>query len=247
MAQLSDIAIAGYAASAGFTGPALTMAVAIALAESGGDPGARGLNRNAQGQTTSVDRGLWQINSVYHPEVSDTCAYNPACAANSAYTISNRGQNWQPWSTFSNGAYKQYMSRGLAAAMGSGNYGTVQSVPPTTNTTSTSNQTLNSNNNVASGVPYSTGNPLFDQLSTTSDISYQTMGDTTKDVMQPYRILLALAIIFGFIYAISRTRAGYTAVYYAQVLILFFLFATQSAFFKESLLPLANLGQPTGS
>ena len=25
-------------------------------------------------------RGLWQINKAWHPEVSDTCAYNIACS-----------------------------------------------------------------------------------------------------------------------------------------------------------------------
>lgn len=245
MAQLSDIAIAGYARSAGFNGTGLTMAIAVALAESGGDPNAQGQNRNGQGVVTSVDRGLWQINSVYHPEVSDQCAYNPGCAAGAAFNISQRGLNWRPWSTFINGSYKQYMSRASVAASGTG--GNV--VSPNQNTKGTApSSTANSLTNVVPGTTLAVqGNPLFEQVSTSPDIKYQTLGSTTnQDVFTPYKIILALAIMFGFLYAISRTRAGYTAIYYGEVLILLFLFATQSTFFKESLLPLASKS-PQGS
>lgn len=35
----------------------------------------------------SVDRGLWQINSFYHPEVSKDCAYDTACSTIEAIRI----------------------------------------------------------------------------------------------------------------------------------------------------------------
>src|SRR5690348_16070470 len=59
------------ASNAGFTGDGLVMSVAIALAESGCDPSARGVNTDG-----TVDRGLWQINNYWHPDVSDQCAYD---------------------------------------------------------------------------------------------------------------------------------------------------------------------------
>src|ERR1044072_4069643 len=56
---------------AGFTRSGnLTLAVAIALAESGCNPAALGHNTNG-----TTDRGLWQINSI-HTGVSDACAFN---------------------------------------------------------------------------------------------------------------------------------------------------------------------------
>jgi hypothetical protein len=53
---------------------------------------------------------LWQINSYWHPEVSDSCAYDCQCNANSALVISSYGSSWTQWTTFQTGAYVQYLS-----------------------------------------------------------------------------------------------------------------------------------------
>lgn len=98
--------IAGYAYAAGFRGTALRNAVAVALAESGGNPAAVGTNSD---QWRSRDRGLWQINSHWHPEVSDAAAFNPATAAVAAYRISSHGTSWSAWSTWKNGAAQTQM------------------------------------------------------------------------------------------------------------------------------------------
>jgi Lysozyme like domain len=93
-----------YASAAGFNGQALNTIVAIATAESG-------LRTDAQGHNTgSVDRGVLQINSYWHAEVPDACAYDPACAFRQAYRISNGGTNFTPWTTYTNGAYRAYLS-----------------------------------------------------------------------------------------------------------------------------------------
>lgn len=111
MAKLSDATIAGYAIQAGFL-PLTTapIAVAIALAESGGNGAASHVNTDG-----SIDRGLWQINNRWHSEVSDAEAYNPVVAASVAYTISRKGTNFTPWATFTSGAYQQYLGRATAA------------------------------------------------------------------------------------------------------------------------------------
>ncbi|MEV4313489.1 FG-GAP-like repeat-containing protein [Actinocrispum sp. NPDC049592] len=95
--------------NAGFTGEDFVTAVAVAMAESRCDPAARGSNPG------SVDRGLWQINDKYHPEVSDACAYNAQCNANAAYRISDRGTDWTQWSTYENETYKQFLDEARAA------------------------------------------------------------------------------------------------------------------------------------
>ena len=97
-----------YATQAGFTGTARDTAVAIAMAESGGNPSAQ----NCSNANNTCDRGLLQINNYWHPEVSDQCAYNPLCAFQSAYTISNGGTDFTPWTTYNNGAYQKFLSTG---------------------------------------------------------------------------------------------------------------------------------------
>lgn len=103
--KLSASQIFNYAKQAGFSTSSAIIATAIALAESSGVTDAKGYNRNTSGGIDSVDRGVWQINNVWHPEISDTCAFDPACAARAAYTISNKGTDFHPWSTFSSGIY----------------------------------------------------------------------------------------------------------------------------------------------
>jgi murein DD-endopeptidase MepM/ murein hydrolase activator NlpD len=105
VAVLSRNQVTQYALQAGFSGSALSVAVAIAQAESGFNTVARGVNSDG-----SVDRGLWQINSRWHSEISDSQAYSPAGAAQAAYKISSFGLNFSPWSTYTSGAYKQYLS-----------------------------------------------------------------------------------------------------------------------------------------
>jgi hypothetical protein len=95
------------AGRAGFGSSSGAVAVAVAEAESGGRPGARHVNDDG-----SVDRGLWQINARAHPEVSDSCAYDPACSAQAAYAISDHGANWTPWTTYKTGAYLAFMPGG---------------------------------------------------------------------------------------------------------------------------------------
>ena len=117
MTVLSDEEIGSVAAQAGFTGDGLVMAIAVALAESGGDPSAAGKNGpSAHCPNGSTDRGLWQINDCWHPEFSDAQCYDPKGCAQAAYTISNQGADWSPWNTYKNGSYQQFMARARAAA-----------------------------------------------------------------------------------------------------------------------------------
>lgn len=115
MTRLTPAQIAAVAAGAGFTGAGLTRAVAVALAESGGDTQAVNVNSDSH---RSRDRGLWQINSYWHKEVSDAAAFNPATAAAAAYRISKGGKDWSPWATWTNGA--------AAAQLGRARFGVAQ-------------------------------------------------------------------------------------------------------------------------
>ena len=95
-----------YASNAGFQGDDLSTAVAIALAESSGNP-------NAVGDLTITPGGsvgLWQINLKYHPEYTSDELRDPQTNANAAFAIYQAaGNSFSPWSTFKSGAYLAYV------------------------------------------------------------------------------------------------------------------------------------------
>lgn len=224
MATLSDAQIATYARAAGFSGAGLVTAIAVALAESGGNPSAVGNNRNGAGRVTSVDRGLWQINSVFHAEITNACAFDPKCAAQAAFRISARGSNWTPWATFNSGAYRQFLARANTAAGGGAS---VSALPSSTPPKSPSG---------VGGIP---GLPTS-AFTGTPDIQGETLAlgeQSASNFWSGYRWTLALLVMGGFLWVIARTKAGYVALYYGEALILLFLFATQAQFFREALGP----------
>lgn len=108
MTRLSDDAIRDVALMAGFKGDSLVTAIAVAIEESGGNPDAVNINKD---KYRSRDRGLWQINDHWHPEVTDAVAFDPTQAAAAAYAISRQGTNWTAWSAVKSGAYLMYVPR----------------------------------------------------------------------------------------------------------------------------------------
>jgi hypothetical protein len=108
MGKLSASDIAVVAAQAGFTGPDLQVAVAVALAESSGNPAAVGdVNVPVAGAQST---GLWQINSHFHPEFAGQDLTDPQTNANAAYSVyTAAGSSFSPWSTYKNGAYSAYI------------------------------------------------------------------------------------------------------------------------------------------
>lgn len=110
--KLSASSIAGYASAAGFTGNDLATAVAIALAESGGDPKALGDTNVTPGGSL----GLWQINLQYHPQyqANPSALYDPQTNANAAYQIFQK-QGFSAWSTYNSDAYLNFLGDAQAA------------------------------------------------------------------------------------------------------------------------------------
>lgn len=112
--RLEPARVAARAAQkAGFRGDALRTAIAVAMAESGGNP--RAANRTAPDDS----HGLWQVNYFGNLAKERTkkfgnqqAQYDPATNARAAYAISGGGKNWRPWTTFTSGKHKQYL--GLA-------------------------------------------------------------------------------------------------------------------------------------
>lgn len=110
-ARLSVGQIYNAARKAGFAPARAAIATAIALAESGGDPGAHcddcfpGVHEDS--------RGLWQINVVAHPQMAGWNLYDPATNARAAFAISNGGRNFTPWSTYGTGPGHTNAAAGL--------------------------------------------------------------------------------------------------------------------------------------
>ena len=103
--QLSASEIAQLARTAGFAGSDLVTAVAIALAESSGDPAIVGDLEITRGGSI----GLWQINLYWHPEYSKELLLNPEANA-AAYAIyANADHSFSPWSTYASGSYRRFL------------------------------------------------------------------------------------------------------------------------------------------
>ena len=86
------------AAAGGFTGRAGIEAVAIMAAESGLRTDATHTNANG-----SIDRGIWQINSVHNGSISPADQLDPVKATAYAYRLSAGGTNWSPWVAWTSG------------------------------------------------------------------------------------------------------------------------------------------------
>ncbi len=103
---LSPARIATLARNAGFSGNDLTIAVAIALAESGGKVNSYNAELAAGTPAGLGSYGLWQIYRNAHPELNGLDLYDPQLNANAAYAVYKQaGFSFHPWSTYKNDDY----------------------------------------------------------------------------------------------------------------------------------------------
>ncbi len=111
--QLSIDQVASLAFNAGVrTQTALSISIAICDAESA----FRSDDVGGPNQDGSYDYGLWQINSVAHPQYSKAQMLDPTQNAAAMYYVSSSGTSWNAWTTYTSGAYQQYMASALVAA-----------------------------------------------------------------------------------------------------------------------------------
>lgn len=83
------------------------IAFAVAQAENRQlDAKAKGYN---QDKRRTIDRGIFQINSYWHKEVDDVCAYDMRCNVKEAFRISDGGTNWGQWWTWKNGKHLEFL------------------------------------------------------------------------------------------------------------------------------------------
>lgn len=55
------------------------------------------INDNTTWGGVGIDRGYWQINSFFHPEVSDECAKDVKCSTDYAYKLFKQRGNFSAW------------------------------------------------------------------------------------------------------------------------------------------------------
>lgn len=114
--KLNPQQIAALAQNAGFTSNDLATAVAIALAESGGNSSAYNPETAAGAAQGKGSYGLWQIYLTAHPEYTAAQLLDPQTNANAAYSIYQAaGNDFTPWSTYNSGAYMNYAAQATAA------------------------------------------------------------------------------------------------------------------------------------
>jgi hypothetical protein len=106
--------IAALAKEAGFPSSQIAIAVAVALAESGGRPD----NVSLPNKDGSKDYGLWQINNHAHSDLMSQYNWsNPHDNAKMAFSVwKAAGNSWKPWTVFNTGTYSKNLGVGEWAA-----------------------------------------------------------------------------------------------------------------------------------
>jgi len=120
--RIGDNQIAQFALGAGFNAEQAVIATAIALAESAGSTAAVG-DAQLRSKKWGASIGLWQVRSLNDPSSGNRVdqmrdamrLFDPEFNAQAAYAISGSGNNWNAWTVYKTGAYRQYLGRAQQA------------------------------------------------------------------------------------------------------------------------------------
>lgn len=97
---------------AGFPEESLNVAAAVVQAESRGNPNATSIVTPLQAATWNDEHpgepkhsqersfGLFQVNTIAHPEYDEGRLLDPDYNARAAFVLSSGGTNWHPWGTY---------------------------------------------------------------------------------------------------------------------------------------------------
>jgi hypothetical protein len=172
------------------------IAAAIAMAESGGNTTATDNDSNG-----TVDRGLWQINSVHGGQST----YDVMGNARAAVAISNNGTNWSPWTTYTSGAYRQFVQ---------------MNVPPDTsapingtNAAANQNATLTGDTATLAGLPlpgglWDPGNWFLDPLGSIGSAAGGAAGGVASGISDVLIKYFIQAIIITMLNPMIQIMAG---------------------------------------
>lgn len=121
MSKVTDARIALAALRAGFPADEIGTAVAVAIAESDGNPLAIGVNPPHDGFPQTKDHGLWQLNSYWNPGLftkydwRDVDQNGKMAKAVWDDFVRADGEGWRGWATYNSSRYARYLKRGEAA------------------------------------------------------------------------------------------------------------------------------------
>ena len=197
--------IKSVAAYKGFSGNDLNIAVAVAMAESGGNP-------NDHNTTPPDDSyGLWQINmlgdlgpprrAALHLKTNDQL-FVPAINAQAAAYI--HGQSgWGAWTTYTSGKYKDFMSQAVAAPV------VPVSDPSVADILKIVPGDLQGIAKLGGGVTDAVANPLA-----AIPAAFNSLGDNLfKSVSNIGGILVAIALLLGGVtILVVNSKSGKTAI-----------------------------------
>jgi hypothetical protein len=116
MAQYTEAEIIQILRDADIPEKDIPLMIAIAMAESKGDPNAVGDVKLANDKW-DASIGLFQVRSLRNPEkyskadklrIKDKL-FDPVYNAKVAYEISKKGKDWSPWSTYNDDSYKEFL------------------------------------------------------------------------------------------------------------------------------------------
>lgn len=94
------------AARAGFPDP--NLAAAVAMGESNGNPDA--INPGKPGQKhPEYSIGLWQINTLAHPQYDPRRLHDPEYNARCAFEVFTKAHGFTPWGAYTDGSYKKFL------------------------------------------------------------------------------------------------------------------------------------------
>ena len=111
MAKMSMAEIGSAMVKAGWPAETISLGIAIAMAESGGDPAIKG-GPNSNG---TYDYGLFQINQIHNPTAQNWA--DPVVNAGMALKIyRDAGNKWLPWSTYKNRSHQKFMGEASKTA-----------------------------------------------------------------------------------------------------------------------------------
>ncbi len=107
MSILNSSQIASLAFGVGLSSTQVQIATAIALAEHRGVVRTDAVNNNPP---VEISVGVWQINTLAHKQYSASSMKDPVQNAKAMFVVSGGGVDWSPWSTYTDGLYKKYLS-----------------------------------------------------------------------------------------------------------------------------------------
>lgn len=135
MTKRSPSEIYAAATAVGLSSAAATIAVAVALAESGGNDTELG-DVSLENNTWGPSVGVWQIRTQKNQTGTGGDRDVQALTGNlqrqalAMKNISSGGANWTPWTTFTRGTYQQFLGQAQASATGGGIVNTFNPVDP---------------------------------------------------------------------------------------------------------------------